>query len=154
MKEFPFLMYTADDSDVTVNAILKDETIWLSQKGMAELFGVEVPAISKHLTNVFAEGELVENSTVSKMEIVQQEGKRRVKRQVDFYSLDAIISVGYRVNSKRATHFRIWISRQEALEKVSKEYDIFNRTQIINSDFDRMVKEVLGKKNEISSKKI
>lgn len=111
MKEFPFLMYTAEENDVTVNAILKDETIWLSQKGMAELFEIEVPAISKHLTNIFAEGELSEVSTVSKMEIVQQEGNRKVKRQVAYYSLDAIISVGYRVNSKRATHFRIWATR-------------------------------------------
>ncbi len=76
MKEFPFLIYMIEDNNITVNAILKDETIWLSQKGMAELFDVEVPAISKHLMNIFDEGELVESSTVSKMEIVQQEGKR------------------------------------------------------------------------------
>ena len=121
MREFPFLMYTADDSDVTVNAILKDETTWLSQKGMAELFGVEVPAISKHLTNVFAEGELVENSTVSKMEITTKHGAitgKTQKSETKFYNLDAIISVGYRVNSKRATHFRIWAT------KVLKEYMI------------------------------
>ncbi len=111
MKEFPFLMYKIEESDITVNAILKDETIWLSQKGMAELFNVEVPAISKHLANIFAEGELSADSTVSKMEIVQQEGKRQVKRQIEYYSLDAIISVGYRVNSKRATHFRIWATK-------------------------------------------
>ena len=114
MKEFSFLLYTVDDSDIKVNAILKDETIWLSQKGMAELFDVEVPAISKHLTNIYAEGELSEDATVSKMEIVQQEGKR----QVEYYSLDAIISVGYRVNSKRTTHFRIWAT------KVLKEHMI------------------------------
>lgn len=118
MKEFPFLMYTVEDSDVTVNVIIKDETIWLSQKGMAELFNVEVPAISKHLSNIYAEGELLEESTVSKMEIVQQEGNRQVRRRVDYYSLDAIISVGYRVNSKRATSFRIWAT------KVLKEYMI------------------------------
>lgn len=118
MKEFLFLLYTAEDSDIKINAILKDETIWLSQKGMAELFDVEVPAISKHLTNIFAEGELPEDATVSKMEIVQQEGKRQVKRQLEYYSLDAIISVGYRVNSKKATHFRIWAT------KVLKEYMI------------------------------
>ena len=118
MREFSFLLYKVDDSDINVNAILKDETIWLSQKGMAELFDVEVPAISKHLTNIFVEGELSEDVTVSKMEIVQQEGKRQVKRLVEFYSLDAIISVGYRVNSKRATHFRIWAT------KVLKEYMI------------------------------
>lgn len=112
------LLYKVDDSDIKVNAILKDETIWLSQKGMAELFDVEVPAISKHHTNVFVVGELSEDATVSKMEIVQQEGKRQVKRQVKYYSLDAIISAGYMVNSKRATHFRIWAT------KVLKEYMI------------------------------
>ena len=75
---------------------------------MAELFDVEVPAISKHLSNIYEEGELQPDATVSKMEIVQKEGSRQVKRKVDCYNLDAIISVGYRVNSRRATHFRIW----------------------------------------------
>ena len=115
-KEFQFLIYNVPTEDVTVNAIIKDETIWLTQKAMAELFGVEVPAISKHLANIFEEGELSVDSTVSKMEIVQQEGDRNVKRKVDFYNLDAIISVGYRVNSGRATQFRIWAT------KVLKEY--------------------------------
>ena len=115
-KEFQFLIYNVPTEDVTVNAIIKDETIWLTQKAMAELFGVEVPAISKHLANIFEEGELRVDSTISKMEIVQQEGSRNVKRKVDFYNLDAIISVGYRVNSGRATQFRIWAT------KVLKEY--------------------------------
>ncbi|MCM1440281.1 MAG: virulence RhuM family protein [Roseburia sp.] len=118
MENFDFLMYKYEEEDVLVQAVIKDESVWLSQKGMAELFDVEVPAISKHLTNIFAEGELSEDATVSKMEIVQQEGKRQVKRQIEYYSLDAIISVGYRVNSKRATHFRIWAT------KVLKEYMI------------------------------
>ena len=107
-KDFRFLMYHSDDGDISVNAVVKDETIWLTQKGMAELFDVEVPAVSKHLSNIFAEGELQPDATISKMEIVQQEGSRNVRRIVDFYDLDAIISVGYRVNSRRATHFRIW----------------------------------------------
>ena len=76
--------------------------------GLAELFGVDTPAISKHLSNIYADGELVQDATVSKMEIVQQEGRRQVKRTQNFYNLDAIISVGYRVNSIRATHFRKW----------------------------------------------
>ena len=84
------------------------ETIWLTQKAMSELFEVEIPAISKHLTNIFSEGELQVEATVSKMEIVQIEGTRNVKRTLDFYNLDAIISVGYRVNSRKATNFRIW----------------------------------------------
>ncbi len=115
---FNFLIYNSADENVTVNAVIKDETIWLSQKSMAELFDVEVPAVSKHLANIYADGELNQHSTVSKMEIVQQEGSRQVKRNVDFYNLDAIISVGYRVNSKRATHFRIWATG------VLKEYMI------------------------------
>lgn len=107
-NEFNFLIYNFGEENISVNAVIKDETIWLSQKSMAELFDVEVPAISKHLANIYADGELEYNSTVSKMEIVQQEGSRQVKRNMDFYNLDAIISVGYRINSKKATHFRIW----------------------------------------------
>lgn len=117
-KHFDFLIYKAADQEVSVNAIIKDETIWLTQKSMAELFEVNVPAISKHLTNIYEEGELNQDSTVSKMEIVQKEGNRRVTRKVEFYNLDAIISVGYRVNSKRATHFRQWAT------SVLKEYMI------------------------------
>ena len=115
-NEFEFMLYKIDDEDVSVNALVKDETIWLTQKSMAELFGVEVPAISKHLTNIYDEGELIQDSTVSKMETVQNEGTRTVKRNLVFYNLDAIISVGYRVNSLRATHFRIWAT------SILKEY--------------------------------
>ncbi len=107
-KELFFLIYNTPDEDVSIHAVVKDETIWLTQKAMAELFDVEVPAISKHLTNIFVEGELQPEATVSKMEIVQTEGSRSVKRSMDFYNLDAIISVGYRVNSRKATNFRIW----------------------------------------------
>ncbi|MCD8106693.1 MAG: virulence RhuM family protein [Oscillospiraceae bacterium] len=107
-SEMQFLIYKSAEEDVSVNAVIKDETIWLTQRAMAELFGVEVPAISKHLSNIYEEGELVRERTVSKMESVQAEGNRSVRRQVDYYNLDAIISVGYRVNSRRATRFRIW----------------------------------------------
>ncbi len=117
-NDFHFLIYQSAEGDISVNAVIKDETIWLSQKAMAELFDVNVPAISKHLQNIFDEGELEKNSTVSKMEIVQQEGARSVKRSMEFYNLDAIISVGYRVNSRRATQFRIWATG------VLKEYMI------------------------------
>ena len=115
-NDFQFLIYRSALENVTVNAIIRDETIWLTQKSMAELFEVEVPAISKHLANIFAEGELIYEATISKMEIVQQEGSRSVKRQTTFYNLDAIISVGYRINSKRATNFRIWAT------SILKEY--------------------------------
>lgn len=118
MNQFKFLLYQSEDEDVSINALVKDETIWLTQKTMARLFDVEVPAISKHLSNIFEEGELKQEATVSKMETVQTEGKRNVKRTLDFYNLDAIISVGYRVNSKRATAFRIWAT------KVLREYMI------------------------------
>ena len=88
--------------------LYKDETIWASQKAMAVLFDVGIPAINKHLVNIFADGELRKEATVSKMEIVQTEGNRDVKRMMELYNLDAIISVGYRVNSIRATQFRQW----------------------------------------------
>ena len=108
MKESNIVLYETEDGKVNVDVLLKDETIWLTQKSMAELFDVNVPAINKHLSNIYDEGELLKNSTISKMEIVQQEGKRNIKRSVEFYNLDAIIAVGYRVNSKKATKFRIW----------------------------------------------
>ena len=104
IKQISFLIY--DKAQVKV--VLKDESIWLSQKGMAELFSVNVSAISKHLKNIFSEGELTQSATVSILEIVQIEGGRSIKRNVEFYNLDAIISVGYRINSAKATKFRIW----------------------------------------------
>ena len=94
-----------------VQVVVKDETIWCSQKAMATLFGVGVPAISKHLSHVFEEGELNQEATVSKMEIVQMEGDRKITRETVFYNLDAIIAVGYRVNSLRATRFRQWATK-------------------------------------------
>lgn len=109
--EFRFLMYKAAQEDITVRAVIKDESIWLTQKAMAELFGVQPPAISKHLRNIFAEGELKEEMVISKMEIATNYDSKLGKTQntvVNFYNLDAIISVGYRVNSHRATQFRIW----------------------------------------------
>ena len=104
IKQINFLIY----DEAQVKAVLKDESIWLSQKGMAELFSVNVSAISKHLKNIFSEGELIQSATVSILEIVQIEGGRSIKRNVEFYNLDAIISVGYRINSAKATKFRIW----------------------------------------------
>lgn len=106
-----FLLYTAPDGQVKVECILHDETIWLPQKRIAELFGVNVPAISKHLDNIYQDGELSKEATVSILETVQREGARQVKRKVEFYNLDAIISVGYRVSSSKATQFRIWATQ-------------------------------------------
>lgn len=110
-KELQFLVYRSVDEDVSVDAIVKDETVWLTQKGMAELFGVQPPAISKHLKNIFEEGELNEAVVISKMERTTLHGaipEKTQTKETNYYNLDAIISVGYRVNSKRATNFRIW----------------------------------------------
>ncbi len=105
---FDFLIYKAADEEVSVNAVIKDDTIWLTQKSMSELFEIDRSVINKHLKNIYESGELVESSTYAKFAQVQNEGSRQVKRSIDFYNFDAIISVGYRVNSKRATHFRQW----------------------------------------------
>ena len=117
-KELQFLMYNTPEENVSVNAVIKDETIWLTQKAMAELFGCTTDNISLHLKNIYADGELDESSTTEEFSVVQQEGSRKVKRKTKFYNLDAIISVGYRVNSRKATHFRIWATG------VLKEYMI------------------------------
>ncbi len=107
-KELQFLVYNTPEKDVAVNAVIKDETIWLTQKAMSELFDCSVDNISLHLKNIYAEGELSELATAEDFSVVQSEGSRQVKRTLRFYSLDAIISVGYRVNSRKATQFRIW----------------------------------------------
>ncbi len=103
-----FLLYKTSNGDVKVDVLLQNETIWMPQKKIAELFDINVPAVSKHLKNIFESGELQKEVTVSIMEIVQNESGREVKRNTEFYNLDAIIAVGYRVNSNRATQFRIW----------------------------------------------
>jgi hypothetical protein len=110
-KELQFLIYNTPTEDVKIDVVVRDETIWLTQKAMAKLFDVQVPAITKHLANIYEDGELQEEATLSKMEIVQTEGDRDVKRNIEFYNLDAIISVGYRVNSAKATQFRIWATK-------------------------------------------
>lgn len=113
-SEIQFLLYSLPDEEGKVQVIVKDETIWCTQKAMAQLFGVGVPAISKHLKNIFQEGELQKEVVVSKMEITTRHGAMEGKTQtssVDFYHLDAIIAVGYRVNSAKATKFRQWATR-------------------------------------------
>ena len=120
-NQFDFLIYRSAEEDVLVNAIVKDESIWLTQKAMAELFDIDKSTVSRHLKNIFQEGELDETMVVAKIAITTQhgaiEGKTQSK-QTQFYNLDAIISVGYRVNSRRATNFRIWATG------VLKEYMI------------------------------
>lgn len=111
-NEIQFLLYNLPDEEGKVQVVIKNETIWCTQKAMAQLFGVGVPAINKHLKNIFEEGELSKSVTISKMEIVVNRGFRgKVKEEVEFYNLDAIISVGYRVNSTKATRFRQWATK-------------------------------------------
>ncbi len=108
-REVQFLLYNMPEDRGKVQVVIKDETIWCTQKAMAQLFGVGVPAVSKHLKNIFEEGELSPEMTISKMETVINRGKRgEVNEFIDFYNLDAIIAVGYRVSSLKATRFRQW----------------------------------------------
>ena len=106
-----FILYTTPNGDVQLDILLQDENLWLTQKGLAELFGVERSVITKHLKNIYDSGELDKVSTCAKFAQVQQEGNRTVKRELEYYNLDAIISVGYRVNSSKATQFRIWATK-------------------------------------------
>ena len=106
-----FILYTTPNGDVQLDILLQDENLWLTQKGLAELFGVERSVITKHLRNIYDSGELDKVSTCAKFAQVQQEGNRTVRRELEYYNLDAIISVGYRVNSSKATQFRIWATK-------------------------------------------
>ena len=103
-----FILYTTPNGHVQLDILLQDENLWLTQKGLAELFGVERSVITKHLRNIYDSDELDKVSTCAKFAQVQQEGNRTVRRELEYYNLDAIISVGYRVNSSKATQFRIW----------------------------------------------
>ena len=135
-----------ENGEIELKVTIEKESIWLNQKQLAELFGTKVPAINKHIKNILDEKELT-SSTISKMEIVQTEGKRRVKRVVEFYNLDMIIAVGYRVNSKRATQFRIWAT------KVLKEYIVngfaINREKITQQRLLNLEKDVEYLKSKI-----
>ena len=102
------VLYQTSDGKVTVNVMFAQDNFWMTQRAMADLFGVKIPAVNKHLKNIYASGELVKEATISKMEIAQMEGGRKISRETEFYNLDAVIAVGYRVNSIKATHFRIW----------------------------------------------
>ena len=117
-QQSDFILYTSNDGEVNVEVFLKDETIWLTQKAIGKLFGKSKATISEHLKKIYAEGELQMDSTVRNFRTVQTEGSRQVERDLEFYNLDAVISVGYRVNSYQATQFRIWAT------KTLKEYII------------------------------
>ncbi len=108
IKRNEIVLYSGDEGAASVEVFFKDEMFWLTQKTMAQLFDVDLRTINEHLKNIFESGELEESSTIRKFRIVQKEGRRNVSRNVSFYNLDAIIATGYRVNSKKATQFRIW----------------------------------------------
>ena len=136
-KEMQFLLYQAEAEQVTVNALIKDDNIWLTQKAMGTLFDCSISNISLHLKNIYDEGELDKEATVEEISIVAQEGQRSVNRKQTFYNLDAIISVGYRVSSKRATQFRIWAT------KVLKEYML--KGFVLDDDRLKQGKTAFGK---------
>ena len=139
-KKMEMVLYRTEDDSVTVSALIKDESIWITQKAMAELFGVQTPAISKHLKNIFEQGELNEEVVVSKMEITTPHGAIPGKTQsssVNYYNLDAIISVGYRVNSIQATQFRIWVTN------ILKEYMI--KGFVMDDERLKLAKTTFGK---------
>ncbi len=111
-KELKFLLYTTPQEEISIDVVVKDETLWLTQKAMGKLFDVQIPAISKHINNIYQEGELSKNATISKMETVVNRGFRgEIMEELQYYNLDMIISVGYRVNSAKATQFRIWATK-------------------------------------------
>ena len=132
-----FVLYTDENGEVKVEVFLQDETLWLTQRAMAKLFDTAKSTISEHLKNIFESGELQREATVRKIRTVQKEGNRQVTRHLEYYNLDVIIAVGYRVNSKRATQFRIWAT------KVLKEYII--KGFVLDDERLKQAKTVFGK---------
>lgn len=141
-----FLIFTGQAGEQSIEARYEDETVWLSQKLMAELFRVDVRTVSEHLKNIFSSQELMPESTIRKFRIVQQEGQREVSRAVDFYNLDAIISVGYRVNSIRATQFRQWatgILREFAIKGYVLDRQRMENGSFLGEDyFEQLLAEI------------
>ena len=150
-KRAEIVIYHTDDGDVSVNAIIKNETMWLTQKAMAILFGCTADNIGLHLRNIYNSDELDEKSTTEDFSVVQKEGNRDIKRTQTFYNLDAMEEFAKSVNE--FISFRKYdvlkdkgrISHEDAVKYVSKEYDIFNKTQKINSDFDKLLKKIENK---------
>ncbi len=140
------VLYQAADGKVTVNVLFARENFWLTQKALAELFGVNVPAVNKHLKNIYASRELTREATISKMETVQTEGEREVAREKEFYNLDAAIAVGYRVNSVKATHFRIWATntlREFIIKGFVVNDEMLKRGRVFGKDyFDELLEKI------------
>jgi hypothetical protein len=137
------LIFTAQAGEQSIEARYEDETVWLSQKLMATLFAVEVSTINEHLKNIYATGELTREPTIRKFRIVQTEGKRKVERSIDFYNLDAIISVGYRVNSKRATQFRQWTT--QVLKEFAVKGYVLDRKRMAKGTLNGLVARPEGR---------
>lgn len=136
LQEGELILYRTANDAVRVEVLYEGETFWLDQRRMAELFGVEVPTISYHLKEVYASGELARDPTVRKLQRVQREGNREVRREIEFYNLDAIISVGYRVNSAQATQFRIWAT-QTLREFIVKGFVLDDERLKLNKRFGK-----------------
>jgi hypothetical protein len=142
-----FLLYTSGEGAVKVDVLIKDETIWLTINQMAILFGIDKSGISRHIKNIYETVELQEKGTVAKIATVQPEGNRNVNRELDFYNLDMIISVGYRVNSLRGTHFRIWATQQ--LKELIVKGFVLDNEKLKNPDnpfgkdyFDELLEQI------------
>lgn len=149
MQSDQIIFYTTPEGDIKIEVFYEGETFWMTQKAMTKLFGVEVPAISKHLSNIYETNELNRESTISVLETLKKEGSRSVKRKVEYYRLEVILAVGYRVNSSQATQFRIWATntlkefiikgfviddeRLKAGNKFGKDYfnDLLERIEVL-----------------------
>jgi len=140
------VLYQAAGGKVAANVTFARENFWLTQKAMADLFVVKIPAVNKHLKNIFASGELTRKATISKMETVQPEGGREVARAVEFYNLDTVIAVGYRVNSAKATHFRIWAAntlREFIIKGFVLNDEMLKRGRVLGKDyFDELLERI------------
>jgi hypothetical protein len=130
------ILYHTPEGNVRIEVLYQSETFWLNQKKIAELFGVEIPTISYHLKEIYDSGELSREATVRKIQTVQREGERNITRQIEYYSLDAIISVGYRVNSAQATQFRIWAT-QTLREFIIKGFVLDDERLKLNKRFGK-----------------
>jgi prophage maintenance system killer protein/prophage antirepressor-like protein len=150
-QELPISLYKSSDGSIQLEVKLEDETIWLSQEQLAKVFEIERSVITKHINNIYKTAELQKNQTSAIFAQVQQEGKRKVKRNIVFYNLDMIISVGYRVNSLKATQFRVWatnVLKQYALQGYSINPKIINDKKIKElSQIVDLIKETINKNN-------